>query len=115
MDSINNNSGGTIIFINKKFDYRIIDCSSVLNDSNACDVVGICLDKIDLDIIIVYRRPYGITPKKIWNKIGKLSSSRKNTIITGDLIPITQCGIVSTSMLTEKIYSKQCTIIISSV
>lgn len=46
--------------------------------------MGVNVDKIDLDIFIVYRKPYGTTQKSFWNKLGKLGSSKKNTIIAGD-------------------------------
>lgn len=84
LDSTNNRSGGIIIFIKKELDYKILDCRSILNNNNSCDVAGISIDKLDLDLIIVYRRPYGTTPKHIWNKLGKLGTARKNTIIAGD-------------------------------
>lgn len=84
LDSTANRSGGIIIFVNKKLDYRVIDCDPILDLNNNCDVAGISIDSIDLDLIIIYRRPYGTTSKSIWTQICRLGMTRKNTIITGN-------------------------------
>lgn len=84
LDSIGNRSGGIIILVTKKLDYRVIDCDSIIDHNNNCDVAGISIDSIDLDLIIIYRRPYGITPKSIWTQICRLGMARRNTIIAGD-------------------------------
>lgn len=84
LDSVGNNSGGIIIFVNKKYDYKVINFISNFNSNSNCDVIGISIDSIDLDLIVIYRKPYGTAHKSLWSNICRLGSSRKNTIIAED-------------------------------
>lgn len=61
-------------------DYKTINFN-IKNNNNNCDVIGISIDSIDLDLIIVYRKPYGVTSKSLWSNICRIGKSRKNTII----------------------------------
>lgn len=86
LDSIGNNSGGIIIFIASTLKYKTINLNlrNNIGYNYNCDVIGISIDNIDLDLIIVYRKPYGTTHKSLWENICRVGKSRKNTIIAGD-------------------------------
>lgn len=80
LDSVGS-SGGIVVFIHNKIGFRIINTNLATNN---CDILAISMDCIDLDLIIIYRRPYGVESKSFWSKICKLGKTRKNTIIAGD-------------------------------